>query len=171
MVINTDEAKLLGTIAQLQEFLDATQEIRFTDAPGDREHQRYEHISRVLKRFSCPGLGKGERGVVAVISSTHQRRLQPLAITRLVGRRESNRMAAVPLDVPAPWICSPETLLGSCVCQQLGSIHLDSPLVECPQRWLAGLDGQRDVKTVSEVSRAHAEELQRDLECAFRLEA
>ena len=34
--------------ALLQEFLDATQEITFTGAPAEYEHQGYEHISRVL---------------------------------------------------------------------------------------------------------------------------
>ena len=34
MVINMDEVKL-RTIAQLQDFLNATQEIRFTGAPGN----------------------------------------------------------------------------------------------------------------------------------------
>ena len=34
MVINMDEAKL-RTVAQLQEFLDATQEVTFTGAPGE----------------------------------------------------------------------------------------------------------------------------------------
>jgi hypothetical protein len=37
MVINMDEAKL-RTVAQLQEFLNATQEINFTGAPGDGDH-------------------------------------------------------------------------------------------------------------------------------------
>ena len=90
-----DEARL-RTIAQLQEFLNATQEIRFTGAPGDIEHQRYEHISRVLKRFAYPALGKGERGVVLA----YLRRTSGYSrsqITRLVGRWESNRLAAVPL--------------------------------------------------------------------------
>ena len=90
-----DEAKL-RSIAQLQEFLDATQEISFTGAPGDSEHQRYEHISRVLKRFGYPGLGKGDRGVVLA----YLRRTSGYSrsqITRLVGRWESNRLAAVPL--------------------------------------------------------------------------
>ena len=95
MVINMDEAKL-RTIAQLQEFLNATQEISFTGAPGDGDHQRYEHISRVLKRFSYPGLGKCERGVVLAYlrrTSGYSR----AQITRLVGRWESNRLATVPL--------------------------------------------------------------------------
>jgi hypothetical protein len=95
MVINMDEAKL-RTIAQLQEFLDATQEIRFTGAPGDSDPQRYEHITLVLKRFAYPGLGKGERGVVLA----YLRRTSGYSrsqITRLVGRWESNRLAAVPL--------------------------------------------------------------------------
>ena len=39
-----DEAKL-RTVAQLQEFLDATQEVIFTGAPGEGDQQRYEHIS------------------------------------------------------------------------------------------------------------------------------
>ena len=91
-----DEAKL-RTIAQLQEFLDATQEISFTVAPGDGDDQRYEHISRVLKRFCYPGLGKGERGVVLA----YLRRTSGYSrshITRLVGRWECNRLALVPLS-------------------------------------------------------------------------
>ena len=52
-----DEAKL-RSIAQLQQFLNATQEISFTSAPGGGDQQCYEHISRVLKRFAYPGLGK-----------------------------------------------------------------------------------------------------------------
>ncbi len=90
-----DEAKL-RTIAQLQEFLNATQEISFTGAPGDSDQQRYEHISRVLKRFSYPGLGKGDRGVVLA----YLRRTSGYSrsqITRLVARWESNRLSAVPL--------------------------------------------------------------------------
>jgi hypothetical protein len=84
MVINMDEAKL-RSVAQLQEFLDATQEISFTGAPGNSDHQRYEHISRVLKRFSYPALGKGDRGVVLA----YLRRTSGYSrsqITRLVGR-------------------------------------------------------------------------------------
>ena len=90
-----DEAKL-RTIAQLQEFLNATQEISFTSAPGGGDQQRYEHISRVLKRFAYPGLGKVERGVVlAYIRRTSG--YSRSQITRLVGRWESNRLAAMPL--------------------------------------------------------------------------
>ena len=90
-----DEAKL-RSIAQLQEFLNATQEISFTSAPGGGDQQRYEHISRVLKRFAYPGLGKVERGVVLA----YLRRTSGYSrsqITRLVGRWESNRLATVPL--------------------------------------------------------------------------
>ena len=53
MVINLDETKL-RTIAQLQEFLDATPEIGFTGAPDNGDVQRYEHISGVLGRFDYP---------------------------------------------------------------------------------------------------------------------
>ena len=90
-----DEAKL-RTVAQLQEFLDATQEIKFTGAPGEGDQQRYEHISRVLKRLAYPNLGKGDRGVVLAYlrcTSGYSRS----QVTRLVGRWESNRLATVPL--------------------------------------------------------------------------
>lgn len=90
-----DEAKL-RTVAQLQEFLNPAQEIKFTGAPGESDQQRYEHISRVLKRLAYPGLGKVERGVVLAYlrcTSGYSRS----QITRLVGRWESNRLATVPL--------------------------------------------------------------------------
>ena len=45
-----DEAKL-RTIAQLQEFLNATQELIFFGTLARSDAQPYEHISRVLKRF------------------------------------------------------------------------------------------------------------------------
>ena len=90
-----DEAKL-RSIAQLQAFLNATQEISFTGAPGGADQQRYEHINRVLKRFDYPQLGKAERGVVlAYIRRTSG--YSRSQITRLVGRWEANRLAAVPL--------------------------------------------------------------------------
>ncbi len=60
-----DETKL-RTIAQLQEFLDATQEVSFTGTAGDGDAQRYAHISRVLRRFDYPQRNKRERGVVCV---------------------------------------------------------------------------------------------------------
>lgn len=90
-----DEAKL-RTVAQLQEFLDATQEVTFTGAPGQSDQQRYEHISRVLKRLAYTQLGKFERGVVLAYlrcTSGYSRS----QVTRLVGRWESNRLATVPL--------------------------------------------------------------------------
>ena len=94
-----DEAKL-RTIAQLQEFLNATQEISFTGVAGDSDAQRYEHIGRVLKRFAYTGLGKSERGVVLA----YLRRTSGYSrsqVTRLVGRWQANRLAAVPLGMPA----------------------------------------------------------------------
>ncbi len=54
----------LRTIAQLQDFLNATPDVSFTAAAGDGDTQRYAHISRVLRRFDYPQRGKRERGVV-----------------------------------------------------------------------------------------------------------
>ena len=53
MVISMDETKL-RTIAQLQEFLDATPEVSFSGAAGDGDAQRYEHISCVLRALTTP---------------------------------------------------------------------------------------------------------------------
>ena len=90
-----DETKL-RTIAQLQEFLDATPEVSFSGAAGDGDAQRYEHISRVLKRFDHPQRSKRERGVVLAYlrrTSGYSR----TQITRLVACWEDNRLAPAPL--------------------------------------------------------------------------
>ncbi len=91
-----DETKLC-TIAQLQEFLDATPEVSFSGAVGGGDTQRYEHISRVLRRFDYPQRGKRERGVVLA----YLRRTSGYSrsqITRLVVRWEGNRLASTPLS-------------------------------------------------------------------------
>jgi|GEM_PF-3133077 len=46
-----DEAKL-RTVAQLQEFLDATQEVTFTGAPGEGDQQRYVGPAQNLAEWS-----------------------------------------------------------------------------------------------------------------------
>ena len=90
-----DETKL-RTIAQLQEFLDATPEVSFTAAAGDGDAQRYEHISRVLRRFDYPQRSKRERGVVLAYLRRTSGYSRP-QITRLVARWDENRLATVPL--------------------------------------------------------------------------
>ena len=97
-----DETKL-RTIAQLQEFLDATPEVKFTLAAAAGDAERYEHISRVLKRFDYPRLKKFERGVVLAYLRHTSAYSRP-QITRLVSRWEDNRLAAVPL---AKRYCAP----------------------------------------------------------------
>ena len=90
-----DETKL-RSIAQLQEFLDATPEVSFTGAMGNDDTQRYEHISRVLRRFDYPQRSKSERGVVLAYLRRTSGYSRP-QITRLVGRWQANRLAQVPL--------------------------------------------------------------------------
>ena len=53
MVIDMNETKL-DTIAQLQDFLKATPEVSFGGIGEKDGNERYEHISRVLKRFDYP---------------------------------------------------------------------------------------------------------------------
>ena len=62
-MINMNETRLT-TMAQLEEFLSASSAIKFK--PGGAEVERYAHISRVLKRFDYPRLGKAGLGRVAI---------------------------------------------------------------------------------------------------------
>ena len=61
MVINMDESRL-RTIEQIEQFLSASTPVAFSKYAGDSE--RYEHITRVLKRFDYPLRNKRERGVL-----------------------------------------------------------------------------------------------------------
>ena len=84
----------LCTIEQVEQFLSGcTQE--FTKLGGDSE--RYEHISRVLKRFDYPRQGKREKGVLLKylqFTSGYSR----AQVTRLVTQWFANRLATVPLS-------------------------------------------------------------------------
>ena len=95
MVINMNES-LLRTIAQLQEFLDATPQVQFSSHGDDGDSQRYKHISAVLARFDYPRCSKTERGVVRayLVRTSGYSRAQ---LTRLVARWGENRLGAVPL--------------------------------------------------------------------------
>jgi hypothetical protein len=93
MVIDMNEARL-DTIEQIERFLQASTEIEFKAAGTDDE--RYEHISRVLKRFDYPQRTKRERGILRqyLQRTSGYSRAQ---VTRLVTRWQRNRLAAVPL--------------------------------------------------------------------------
>jgi hypothetical protein len=93
MVIDMNEARL-NTIEQIERFLQASTEIEFKAADADGE--RYEHISRVLKRFDYPQRTKRERGIMRqyLQRTSGYSRAQ---VTRLVSRWQRNRLAAVPL--------------------------------------------------------------------------
>ena len=86
----------LRTIAQLQEFLDATAEVKFSAAAEQSDKERYEHISNVLKRFEGAKRSKAERGVILAYlrRTTGYSRAQ---VTRLVKRWHANRLATTPL--------------------------------------------------------------------------
>jgi hypothetical protein len=96
MVINMNETRLV-TIAQLKEFSSACAAVEFGPSGSDcQDSERYAHISRVLKRFDYPRLGKSDKGVVLLYlqrTSGYSRQ----QITRLVSRWQANRLAAVPL--------------------------------------------------------------------------
>jgi transposase InsO family protein len=95
MVIDMDETKL-RTIEQLEGFLKATPEIRFTGVAGQANDERYAHISRVLRRFDYANRKRRDRGVILAYlqrSSGYSR----AQIKRLVARWHENRLAEVPL--------------------------------------------------------------------------
>lgn len=93
MVIDMNETRL-RTIEQIEQFLSASEQIEFTEH-GD-ESDRYEHISRVLKRFDYPQRSKRERGVLRMYPqrTTGYSRAQ---VARLVTQWHGNRLATVPL--------------------------------------------------------------------------
>ena len=93
MVINMNETRLT-TIAQIEEFLSGSGQIEFTPSGGDLE--RYAHISRVLKRFDYPRLGKRDKGMV-LRYLRHTSGYSRQQLTRLVERWHANRLAATPL--------------------------------------------------------------------------
>ncbi|WP_265705558.1 hypothetical protein [Verminephrobacter aporrectodeae] len=93
MVVNMDETRLT-TIAQIEQFLGASAVVQFTPSQDDEE--RYAHISRVLKRFDYPRLGKADKGVLLRYLG-HTSGYSRQQLTRLVSRWQSNRLAPTPL--------------------------------------------------------------------------
>ena len=97
MVIDMDETRL-RKIEQLQQILSATPAVTFKARPAGSaaDHQRYEHISRVLMRFDYPQRNKRERGVVLAYLR-HTSGYGRAQLTRFVARWEVNRVAQHPL--------------------------------------------------------------------------
>ena len=93
MVINMNETRLC-TIEQIEQFLSASAQIEFS-AHGD-DVQRYEHISRVLKRFDYPRQPKREGGIL-LRYLRHTSGYSRAQIPRLIAHWHANRLAAVPL--------------------------------------------------------------------------
>jgi len=84
----------LSTIEQVEQFLEASAVIEFS-ATGD-DSGRYEHISRVLKRFDFPRRTKRERGVL-LSYLRHTSGYSRAQVTRLIARWQRNRLADIPL--------------------------------------------------------------------------
>jgi hypothetical protein len=93
MVINMNEERL-GTIEQIEAFLDGSAVVEFLVAGDDSE--RYGHISRVLKRFDYPQRSKREKGILHRYLE-HTSGYSRAQVTRLIVRWQTNRLAAVPL--------------------------------------------------------------------------
>ena len=95
-----DESRL-RTIEQIEQFLSASTLVAFSKHAADSE--RYEHITRVLKRFDYPRRNKRERGVL-LRYLRHTSGYSRPQVTRLVAQWAKNRLATVPL---AKRYCAP----------------------------------------------------------------
>jgi hypothetical protein len=93
MVINMNETRLC-TIEQIEQFLSASTQIEFTAHGNDA--QRYEHISRVLKRFDYSRRNKRERGVL-LRYLRHTSGYSRAQVTPLIAQWHPNCLATVPL--------------------------------------------------------------------------
>jgi hypothetical protein len=90
MVIDMNETRL-GTLEQLQAFVQATAQVEF--APAEGEEARYAHIEAVLKRLGYRRLGRRHKGLVRryLMRTTGYSRQQ---VTRLVRQfRERGALA------------------------------------------------------------------------------
>ncbi len=95
-----DESRL-RTIEQIEQFLSASTLVAFSRHGDDIE--RYEHITRVLKRFDYPQRNKRERGVLLRYlrhTSGYSRRKSP----GWLPKGPKNRLARAPL---AKRYCAP----------------------------------------------------------------
>jgi len=93
MVINMNEERL-KTIEQIEAFLSGSASVEFSVSGDDSE--RYEHISRVLKRFDYPQRNKHERGILHRYLC-HTSGYSRAQVTRLIQRWHANRLAKIPL--------------------------------------------------------------------------
>ena len=84
----------LCTIEQIEQFLSGSAQIEFSKYGDDA--QRYEHISRVLKRFDYARRKKRERGIL-LRYLRHTSGYSRPQVTRLVKQWRANRLADVPL--------------------------------------------------------------------------
>ena len=93
MVIDMNETRLT-TIAQIEEFLTASEQVKFTPAGADLE--RYGHISRVLNRFDYPHAGRHDKGVV-LRYLRHTSGYSRAQLTRLIAQWQTKRWTSTPL--------------------------------------------------------------------------
>ena len=125
MVIDMNDAKLC-TIEQVEQFLSGSAQIEFSVAGDDK--QRYEHISRVLKRFDYPQRNKRERGVLLEYLRHTSGYSRP-QVTRLVKQWRTNRLAEVPLrkrySAPAAPFARKYTALDIALLVEMDKAHED----------------------------------------------
>jgi hypothetical protein len=90
MVFNTDETKL-STIAQVRDFLKATQQVSFSGSGDKDDGERYAHINRV-QRCDYPRAQKLNGAWCRPICGYSRDQIK-----RLLARWKENRLTQVPM--------------------------------------------------------------------------
>ena len=100
-----NESKLC-TIAQIEQFLNASALVEFSKSTGGDDADRYAHISRVLKRFDYHQRNKRERGLL----------LRYLRPTSGYSRPQMTRLVGAPpvAHQPPGWRALAQALYGTC---------------------------------------------------------
>jgi len=159
MVIDMNEQRL-STVAQLRDFLNGTEEVRF-EALGTQE--RYAYVVAVVRRLRYRALKRADKGVVMryLERTTGYSRQQ---LTRLVGRaadgeRLAQRYRAPKVGFPRKFTVGDVALLA-----ELDTLHgtLSGPATKCLMQRAATLFGDTRYERLATISVAHLYNLRRD---------
>jgi len=159
MVIDMNEQRL-GTVAQLRDFLDGTEEVQF-EAVGTQE--RYAYVVAVVRRLRYRALKRADKGVVMryLERTTGYSRQQ---LTRLVGRaadgeRLAHRYRAPKVGFPRKFTVGDVALLA-----ELDTLHgtLSGPATKCLMQRAATLFADSRYERLATISVAHLYNLRRN---------
>src|SRR6202521_2355757 len=153
MVIDMNETQLT-TVAQLRAFLNGTLAVEFRSLGEDC--QRYEFITRVLKRLRYRRLRRVDKGVVLryLERTTDYSRQQ---LTRLVGRVLDGELLAKQYRAPMHGFARKFSELDVALLAEIDALHgnLSGPATKCLMQRAFELFGEARYERLSTISVAH----------------